>query len=141
MDEDEVQKLLVEKPFTDEEKRNAHRSLSRGSLAKLGNAEEQMVALFCAFRRVKGPTARINASVLQQWNTKYQQSTKVKTCFWVVPAESPALSNPDVKLFIVPPEDLAEIPPGLLEQKVVFVDQVVERSKLGTGQGIPAGYV
>ena len=40
-----------------------------------------------------------------------------------------------------PPEDLAEIPPGLLEQKVVFVDQVVERSKLGTGQGIPAGYV
>eukprot|EP00435_Cladocopium_sp_Y103_P050227 s175_g15.t1 len=77
-----------------------------------------MISLFCALRRVKGPGARINAAMLQQWKSKFEQSTKEKTCFWAVPAESPALALPEVKQFIVPAEELAEVPRGLLEQKV-----------------------
>lgn len=130
-----VQQQVAADDFSSTERKNAHRSLTRMSTDLSGPASEEMVTLFCALRRVKGNQARINMNLLNSWQTRVQQSTRVKQMFWVVPEESPCLQRADVQQFIVPAESLAEVPPGLLDQKVVFVDQVVERSKLGAGWG------
>ena len=135
MEQQQVREQLASSDFTSEEQRLAQRSVARLATQHSDlTPSEEMTRLFCALRRVKGAQARINASLLKSWQARFEQATHVKQCFWVVPAEAESLKRDDVKPYIVPKEDIAEIPPGLLQQNVLFVDQVVERSKLGAGR-------
>ncbi|CAE7777744.1 unnamed protein product [Symbiodinium necroappetens] len=126
--ENQVRAELQKKDFTSAELDNASRSLKR--MADV-SVDDQMIHLFCALKRVKGQGARLNASILSQWQARSVQSTTVKSTYWVVPNTAPELAHPDIQQHIVDPEDLPEVPSGLLQQGICFVDQVVDRSKLG----------
>ncbi|CAJ1440466.1 unnamed protein product [Effrenium voratum] len=122
---------LNAKDFSAEEVKLAQRSVDRLVQKKGRTPTQDMVMMFCALRRARGQGARINLSMLEGWTGQMRQSTTVKQSLYVVQQESSALSNPKVAEGIVPASDLADVPPGLLEQGVVFVDQVVPRELLG----------
>ncbi|CAJ1400532.1 unnamed protein product [Effrenium voratum] len=122
---------LNAKDFSAEEVKLAQRSVDRLVQKKGRTPTQDMVMMFCALRRARGQGARINLSMLEGWTGQMRQSTTVKQSLYVVQQESSALSNPKVAEGIVPASDLADVPPGLLEQGVVFVDPVVPRELLG----------
>ena len=102
-------------------------------------ATEELVSLYCALRKLRGPDARINANMLETWQSKAVQATMVKTSYWVVPldaARQKILDRKDVKPFLVDPDTFDDVPPNLDISSLAFVDQCVPRSVLGPGVSV-----
>ena len=102
-------------------------------------ATEELVSLYCALRKLRGPDARINANILETWQSKAVQATMVKTSYWVVPldaARQKILDRKDVKPFLVDPNAFDDVPPNLDISSLAFVDQCVPRSALGPGVSV-----
>ena len=88
--EKELENLRSDKPMTVAERENAGRALQRLQTQnkEVSCTSQEVLELYCALRRAKGESSRINAAQLLGWRQKLVQSSLVKRTFWLVPARN-----------------------------------------------------
>ena len=136
----EAVKDAMGQTFSLEEKKMAEKNVIR--LQKNHSslqASDELISLYCALRKLKGPGARISGNLLESWQSKAVQATMVKTSYWVVPVDQDRqkiLDSKQVKPYILDPEVFDDLPPTVDVNKVRFVDQCVDRKLLGPGVSV-----
>ena len=114
-----LQKAMSEETSTQDlqlAQRNVARIVSKHATLE---AFDELVALYCGPRKLRGGDAWINAKLLETWSAKVTQSV-LKTAYWV-PADRPVLATTELKPFLVDSASLEDLPPTLRVSKVAFV--------------------
>ena len=85
--ETELASLRSDKPMTAAESESACRAVQRfaDKNPDFKSPSREILELYCALRRAKGESSRINAAQLLGWRQKLTQTTQFKRVFWLVP--------------------------------------------------------
>ena len=119
----------------------AELDVAKRSINRLGKESKElaqashndMMELYIAMKRAKGPSARINSAMLLGWNQQQVQTTKLKQNFYVVPRQGREHFLKDLAEYIVDPANLPDLPVTFDPAQSIIMDDSAPRGKLGLG--------
>ena len=113
--------------------RTALQKMHAESINKDIESKGEMVALYCAIRKIKQGGERIAPNLLREWRSEAFQAVELGDEYFVVPKVNEAYWNNDSTVLecIIPPGEFLELPAGVDTETCFIMNDWAPRSLLG----------